>query len=313
MKSLLRLFLRFKFLSLLFVGFTVVYIGQALNSVPDARILHKYNVSLDQLHVLTLSVIIPYIIIWFIGLVGYMRLKVYVNALGDSQDGTAFRNVALGILGLVLWLPTSVLLAGVASGYYGHHPDSTATQIRIVNYFNVVVVLAAFYYLYIGSKQLGAVAKVKSHGLTQRQSFYFMIFSVLYTFVALSDSVRQASHDPTVVATYYEPDWLIVLTVLIPRLIGWFIGLAAVANIILYRKKVKGAIYKLALRQLAIGLGIVVFAVVILRVLQSLTSVLGKFNLGLLFLLVYVLLVVIGAGYVYIARGASRLLKIEEL
>jgi hypothetical protein len=295
------------------VGFTAVYIGQALNAVPDPRVLHKYDITLDQLHLLTLSVIIPYIIIWFIGLVGYMRMKVYVSALGDSDDGKAFGTLALGILMLVIWLPTSVLLSGVASGYYGQHPDATGTQIRIVNYFNVVVLFAAFYYLYMGSKQLGIVSRVKSHGLTQRQSFYFMIFSVLYTFVALSDSVRRASHDPTVVATYYEPDWLIVLTIIIPRLISWFIGLAAVANIMWYRKKVKGAIYKLALRHLAIGVGIVVFAVIILRVLQSLNSVLGQSNLGLLFLLVYILLAVIGAGYVYIAKGATRLLKIEEL
>lgn len=312
MRSLLKLFMQFKALTVLFLGFTVVYIGQAVRSIPNPQILEKYHISLDQIHVLTLTVMIPYIIIWFIGLVGYMRLKLYVDALGDSDDGRGFQKILYGILLLVLWLPTSVLLSGVATGYYGNHPEATAEQIRIVNYFNVVVLVPAFYFIYAGSKKLGLVAKVKTHGLTQRQSLLFMIFAVLYTFLVLSDTYRQVAPDSTTVATYYEPDWLIVLTIIIPRLVTWFIGLAAVANIMLYRQKVKGAIYRLALKYLAAGIGIVVVTIIVLRALQSLTSVLGHWSLGLLFLLVYALLVILGTGYVCIAKGASRLLKIEE-
>jgi uncharacterized membrane protein len=313
MRETRKLLLRYPKLTALFAFFSVAYIAVTLRSVPTQDALNKYHVTSTQLHQISLTIVLPYILIWTIGLIGYLRLRTYVRALGDSEDGRAWGQICNGVLLLVLWLPLNVLLAGVAEEFYRNHPESTANSIRGLNYFNTIIMLAAFYLVYVGSKKLVEVAKVKAHGLTQRQSALFIVFSVLYVFIALSDTSRQVSHGASNIATYYLPDWLTVITILIPRILTWFIGLAAVANIMLYRKKVKGTIYKEGLSHIAHGLYLVIGGIVALRTIQSLSSVIGDWSLGLLLLLIYVLLAVLGAGYVLVSRGTKRLLKIEEL
>jgi hypothetical protein len=307
-----KILLRYPKLTALFLLSAVGYVALTLTSTPTKETLQQYHVTATQLHEIALTITIPYIIIWIFGLVGYLRLRSYVTAIGDSADGKAWREICNGVLLLVLWLPLNVLLSSLATNFYQTHPEATANSIRLLNYFNILIMLPAFYLIYIGSKKLVEVAKVRAHGLTQRQSAAFIVFSILYVFVALSDTGRQVAHSGAEVATYYLPDWITVVTILIPRVLTWFIGLAAVANIMLYRQKVKGAIYKEGLRYMALGLYVVVVAIVVLRTIQSLSSAIGSWSLGFLLLLIYGLLAILGTGYALVSKGAKRLQKIEE-
>jgi hypothetical protein len=312
MREYLKLFKENLKISLLFLVFVVVYLLQAVMAAPDKNAIDKYHVSASTLHALTLTIAIPYVLIWIFGLVGYLRLKSYVNVLGTSKDGSAWRQISQGILLLVLWLPFTVLTSALAKAFYTAHPADTAWMVRLLNYGHIVLLFPAFYLLYVGSKKLVAVAKVQAYGLTQRQSAMFLIFSVLYVFIALNDTTRQMATNNSMVATYYLPDWLTVVTVLIPRLLIWFIGCAAVSNIMRYRRKVKGTIYREGLHNIAYGLGVVICGIVVLRVIQSLSAQIGGASLGLLLLIIYALLALLGTGYALVSKGSKRLLKIEE-
>jgi hypothetical protein len=185
--------------------------------------------------------------------------------------------------------------------------------VRLVNYANIVLLLPAFWLVYQGTVRLLQSAKISHNGLSPKQTGLYILLSALYVFVVFHDPVRLAAHDDVQTATYYMSDWWILLTIVIPRLIMWYLGLAAAANIILYRHKVKGSIYKEGLRLLAFGLTGVVISTIVLRIVQSLSVQLSKLSLLVLFLVIYVLLALIAAGYVFLAKGASRLQKIEEL
>jgi hypothetical protein len=232
--------------------------------------------------------------------------------LGEGKDAAGFKRIATGVFLLTLWLPLSTLVSNLAAVYYGEHPQSTATLIRLITYANILLLFPAFYQLYIGAKKLLATTKSKRVGLTSRQTMAYIVFSALYVCLTFADNARQVAIGDAPTATYYLPDWLTLLTVVIPRLIMWYLGFMAVASMILYRRDVKGTIYKEALRFVAMGIAGIICVAIVLRVVQSLSSAINALSLALLLVLVYGLLAIIAIAYAVLAKGAERLQKIEE-
>jgi hypothetical protein len=313
MKRLGLLLRKYWGISAPFLALAVVYVWQVLTAAVSPESQAKYHASVAQIHKLSLAIALPYIVIWVVGLVGYLWLRSYTTYLGKDKDAGGFRSLTFGVGLLTFWLPLSTLAAGLASNYYANHPDATANLVRLVNYANILLLLPAFWLVYQGTVRLLQSAKISHNGLSPKQTGLYILLSALYVFVVFHDPVRLAAHDDVQTATYYMSDWWILLTIVIPRLIMWYLGLAAAANIILYRHKVKGSIYKEGLRLLAFGLTGVVISTIVLRIVQSLSVQLSKLSLLVLFLVIYVLLALIAAGYVFLAKGASRLQKIEEL
>ena len=306
--------LRNKRLTGLYATLIIIYLLQVLVAPVSKLTLTKYHISATQARAVTLTIAVPYIIIWCVALVGYLRLKTYVDLIGKYKDGAAFRAISRGILWLGLWLPLSTIINGFFAEYYTGHHEATANLIRFNNYLNVTILFVGFWLVYKGSDRLLTLVKQKpAVSNSQILMLAYIAFSALYVFLTLQDSARHMPTRSVAVATYYEPDWLIVLTVVIPRLLYWFLGVQAVQNILLYQRKVKGKLYKHALNNLAFGLGGMVAATILLRCLQSLSSPLEQLSLGLLLALLYVVLIFISVGYILIAKGAKRLQQLEEL
>ncbi len=306
--------LKNKKLTSLYVLLIVIYLLQTLAAPVSKLTLSKYHISVTQLRLLSLTIALPYIVIWSVALLGYLRLDNYIRLIQNYKDGVAFRTISRGILWLGLWLPISTILNNFFFEYYSAHQGATANLVRLNNYLNLIILFGGFWLLYKGSGQLlGLVKSRPSLSTYQTLTLVYIVFSVLYVFLTLQDVARRYPTHTVATATYYEPDWLIVLTLIIPRLLYWFIGAQAVQNIFLYRKKVKGRLYRQALNNLAMGLGGVVTVTILLRCLQSLATPLERLSLGLLLSIVYVLLILISVGYILIAKGTKRLQQLEEL
>jgi len=306
------LLLRHRSKALLFAAFIATYILQTVLPAPDKAALTHYHLTTASAKVLGLTVIIPYIAIWVIALLGYLRLRTYSDTIARSKDGFAFHTISQGLWLLVLWPPLSALASGFSVEYYTAHPSATAMLTRWNNYFNLILLFIAFWLLYKGSTKLIRLVKTPDYRYYQPTVLLFIAFSVLYTFLTLHDTVRNHASGSTL-STYYSSDWIIILTLIIPRLISWYLGLLAVQNILAYRRRVKGILYQKALQRLAIGLGGVILSVIVLRMVQSLAAPIGKLGLGLLLILIFGLLAVIAVGYTLTAQGAKKLQKIEEL
>jgi uncharacterized membrane protein len=300
-------------ISAVFLALAVAYVFETLTSTVSPATEAKYHASASQIHHLGLAIALPYIVIWVVGLIGYLWLRSYTSYLGESKDAAGFRIITRAVLLFTFWLPFSTLAANLASSYYAIHPDSTALLVRLVNYLNIIILLPAFWWVYQGANRLLSSAKITSTGLSIRQTICYIVFAAIYVFLTFHDPARQNSTDDVLKATYYLNDWWLLFTLVIPRLIMWYIGFAAAASIILYRQKVKGSLYKEALRWVAFGLTGIVISTIVLRTIQSLSTQLSKLSLLVLFLVIYVLLALIATGYVLLAKGASRLQKIEEL
>lgn len=312
MGSLVRLFSQYWQVSLAFFLLIVLYLWHTLTNTPRQQVLDKYDITVGQLKIILLTIAIPYIIIWLIGLVGFLRLHSYTRFLGKSKDGRGFRTLSWGVLLFTLWLPISTIAAGLASRYYENHPNVTEELTWLVNYVNLFVLLPAFYLINRGATLLVKTTKAKWVGMSSRQTVLYIFVAAVYVFVTFHDTARNVAATNASAASYYQPDWVILLTLILPRLYMWYLGLSAAASIVLYSKEVNGRIYKLALRDVAIGIAGVVTATIILRIVQSMASALVELNLTVLLLIIYLLLIVIGTGYVFIAKGTQKLQKIEE-
>ncbi len=309
----MKLLLKYKFISLLFIGLSAVYIAGTVFEEPDKASLTKYNVTAAQLKWLVLTIALPYVIIWFVALIGFLRFKSYADTIKNSKDGEAFLVISRGLLLLSVWLPVSAVLGTVSADYYHAHTGATPTMVILVNYANVAILFPAFFLINKGARKLLSIARTNIYAVSQTASVIYICFTALYVMLTLEDSARHAPTHSTLVASYYLPDWLIITTVVIPRLIMWFLGIQAVQYIYLYRNKIKGKIYKLGLLNVARGIAGVVFATILLRSIQSLSSPISELSLALILLLVYILLIAMAIGYMLISRGAKRLQKIEDL
>lgn len=310
--SIFALLARYYPLTIAFMLLTVAYLVVTFATPVDQATLHRYRISTGNVSVLLITIALPYIIIWYMALIGYVRLRDYSQAIKGTKDGAALYQVSRGILWLALWLPVAAVVGAVTSYAYHKHPAATAHMVWINNYVNLALLFPAFWYCYQGSKQLIKLVRQPERMLLGGVIAY-TVFAVLYTFLTLHDSSRQVPQHGVSVATYYLHDWLIVVTIIIPRLVEWLFGLQAAYNLYVYQTKVKGTIYKEALYSLSTGLSGIVIIIIILRCLQSLSGQLNKQSLGILLLIIYVLLGLIAAGYAMIARGAKSLKRIESL
>lgn len=312
MRGLATLLRKYWALSFVFLAAATWYVTLTVANIPSVDTLSKYHLSQLQAHLLLLTIAVPYVLIWMVGLIGFLKLHVYTKFLKAGKDARGFKTLMAGVFMLTVWLPFSTLLSTTSANYYAHHAAATAWLVRFDNYANIVFLLVAFYLVHLGSTRLLAITRVKRGGMSHRQTALYVIFAALYVFVVFNDSVRQVAATDTTTATYYLSDWWILLTIVIPRLYMWFLGFSAAANMILYRQEVKGAIYRDALRLLALGITGIVGTTVLLRIVQSLSTTLNELSLTLLLLLLYLLLTIIAGGYVLLAKGAERLRKIEE-
>jgi len=262
---------------------------------------------------LGLSVEIPYLIVWVIALFGYLGLKNYTQTLKGSRDGEGFSLIASGIFILALWLPLSALISNLTNQIYLLHPHLTSAMVITNNYLNMIILIPALIVIDRGAKKLLSLVKKPVYTLSQSWTLAYICFAVVYTYLTLHDPARLLPTSTVPVASYYEPDWLVTLTFIVPRLLTWFLGVQAVQNIYRYRKQIKGVLYSRALKDLSFGLGSVVIFTILLRCAQSMSTLLERLSLGFVLLVLYVLVILIGVSNVFVLRGARKLQQIEEL
>ena len=211
-------FNRYKKLTVGFVGLSILYLALTILLPPDkASLLAKYHITRSQDILLTLTITIPEIVIWIIALVGYLRFKNYADTISKSKDGKAFKTMARGILLLSIRLPLSAIVGGLTSAYYRAHTSSTPEMVYLNNYINLALLLSAFWIFYQGTAKLLGVIKKPVPRLPQSLMIMYISLSALYLLLVLHDPSRQFPTHNVMVAAYYLPDWLIVITLIIPR------------------------------------------------------------------------------------------------
>ena len=298
----------------LFLLATAAYVLLTFSTPINKSSLDHYHVSLTALHLLYVTLIIPIILIWAAAIYGYAHLRHYVEQIKKDPDGQGLSYVATGLGILAIGLVVNSLVSSVISYFSATRLSLVPTEVIIDNYLSVILMFLCFWFLYRGSAVLTKLVPKKPE-LDRRRLFFFTyaVLGIVYANRSLHNPQKNIPATYTTHGLYYLPDVLILLTVLLPYLIAWLLGIMATIQLIYYRQHVKGVIYRDSLKLLAAGISVVIIASIGEQVLAFFDSQLQSSSLSVILVILYLLLIFIGVGFLMIARGAKRLRQLEGL
>ena len=299
-----------------FFGIAVlVYAGLTFGTPPDPEALQRYNMTVLQSRLLSLTIVVPVALIWFLALFGYSVFRDYARSIRKGQDGKAFGNIATGLSVLAVGLPVLTIASTIARIITRNNEALIPASTVFSHYSNIAITLFAFWFIHKGAYQLQKLTKEDPKGREWSLLLgVFIALALTYVYLVLTNPARNtatAAFDGQ--SIFYLPDWLIVTTIILPYLYVWYMGLVSGFYVNYYQKKVGGVIYRQSFRFLALGLIGVIIGSVLRQYLTASSNLFADLRLAPLLILVYTLLIAIAIGYVFIAIGARKLKQIEEV
>jgi hypothetical protein len=269
-----------------------------------------------QIILLSITLITPWIATWIFGVVGYLRLLRYAQTIEDPRAGRPFYLLSRGIMILVWALIAGTLVSTLRSHNLGAPVMVISTTI-IANYLYALAPLGGFYLIWKAIRQLGQGEDVMRRSSSSNPTSIIVWLSLValsgtYLYLTFTNTSRQIAVSAAMPATYYLPDWLIVLTISLPVVASWIFGTLAVANMYKYQRAVSGLIYRKSMSMLAFGIILIVSGSILLQGMQSVgPERLLSGGLQPLLVLSYVFLFVQLIGYLMVSRGSKKLTLIE--
>lgn len=247
------------------------------------------------------------IIIWFVGLYGYQKLRAYTLYVQDNKEGKYIMGLTRGIMVLAWWLPVSSTLSALMTLYARTHiwfaPISTIAS----NYLSLLFPLVAFWFISRGSRRLSEISRERPNQLSiHLLSFVLITGSAFYGYLV-------ANARDTLWSIYHMPLFVILFSLVAPYVFTWYLGALAAFDMHIYTRRVKGLIYRKGWNQVALGIVWIIITCIILQYITAVSAKLSNMSLGWVLVLIYGILATMTAGYVFIALGAKKLKKIEEV
>jgi hypothetical protein len=278
----------------------------ALGLPPDPSELHKLHTTSEAYRLAVLALLVPYTIAWYAGFYVFTKVQEYTRFLEGSAEGKAFRSITLGLGVLAFGLMVPTIIGLVLGNLAQTHHSFQAAATIINTYVGIAFPLIALWYLSNGSCLLVDTTKVRPTLNGMRVfGMAFIALSAFYTYLVVHN--YEVNHNP-----YHLNIILLILTVIGPYLLIWFLGLLSAYQLRIYARHVKGVLYKQALVYVAGGLAVAMAGSI---TIQFINSTLGARDNSLGFVLIvnYLLLLFVSAGLILMAVGAKRLQKIEEV
>jgi hypothetical protein len=291
---------------------TLIYILGVLLLPYSQLSLHAYDISSVEYRLAVLLVNLPVIGVWFVAFWGYAKLKQYAFAIRKTKDGRHFEKLAYGSS----WLAWSLPLTAVSSRIFSSIGDANTSlhpaAVIVNNYISLILSLIAFLIISEASKSLLGSRKLDLKPASVRTIMaIFIIGGVLYCFMTLrafDSSSQMSTKNP-----YFLPAWLMIVSVIIPYLFTWFIGMLAVYEITVYSRSVKGILYKRALTYITLGLTAILLSFIATQYLSNVWHTPHHLIFDSRLVIITLFRVVGGLGFISMASGANRLKKIEEV
>jgi len=289
-----------------YVFFVLLYAAITLLGTPNPETLARYSISPQALHLIQLTVIIPLSAIWFAAFYGLGKMRDYTALIKRSKDGKEVTYLTKGIMILAFSLPITNIIRAALNSYSAKHTDALDTTTIIANYVGMLLYLAAFLYISRGARGLSELARQRpTYRAVNILAAVFIVVGVLYCYLVLN--MRSPS------ATYYMPTSVALVTLVIPYLYTWFLGMLATYEMWLYAKKISGVIFKRGWSLLTLGISSIIITSILFQFLTTANAQVRALPLNQVLILVYLLLALMSVGYVLLALGAKRLRKIEEV
>lgn len=280
-------------------------------AAPLAPGSERYHLSGGQLVLLQLTITLPILIIWLTAAFGAARFRQYTRLVGDGSDAKPLAIISKGLMILVSYLFITSILGALPT--YFLHSHWLHFVIALKNVVAMLLSLTAFLFIYRGS--VGLLKLTGQPVWPEGRSINFLIpyclFAGVFTWLFYLDPTLRANSINQAFPTYALNPSLLLFVIVIPYLIMWFLGWLAVFNLSSYARHVQGSIYRTSLVNLVIGISGVLVFTIFLQLLVTTSASLAKLTLAPLLIIIYLLIILDAFGYAFIARGASKLTKIE--
>lgn len=290
-----------------YVLFVLVYAGLTLLPAPEAETLRHYHIDATRIRSLYITLIVFVAIIWFAAFYGYYKLRAYSRLIRANRDGRQVNTMANGLLALAIGLPLSSIISSLLELIGRHHAGLAAATPIVSHYLSAVYPLVAFIFISIGARRLNDLAKLRlSLRTINTLTLTAIVLGTIFCFL-----VARSHHD--IRTSYHMSYGLVMLTLGIPYMYTWFLGLFSFAQIQQYGRQLTGIVYRKGWNLMAIGLGSIILLSIIIQYLGTLSTWITGLSLSWILLLLYALLLLLAVAYIIVALGAKRLMKIEEV
>lgn len=296
---------------------TLWLVNVSVNLLTSNRLAtERYNISENTLNLISVAFSLPTLLIWLAVAFAAVSFYRYAQNIAGSKDSKAFRFIAYGLLASLVGMLASSLLSTLQTLIGQTVADPTTLQTTFVvikNYISIVAALVTYGYLFMGSTALLEVIGKTYNKWRQIMPVLipFAVVAVVYLWLVFTNEWRQMATIPGFAPTFGLPDYLILVTVAVPYLVSWFLGITALRNIIQYQSETPGIIYKKIFKKLVTGMTIVIGLTITLQMLNQFSGFLASRGLGMILGIIVVLYIVLIFAYILIARGARDLHKIE--
>lgn len=297
--------------SKLYIILAILYLasGFILPTFNTARV--AYDLTEGQYQLLLFIVRLPILAVWVLAFYAHRRLAHYTAAIKDAPESKHFAAINTGV-GWIAWgLLVPAIISALFTGLAAISDNFRTLALITHIYMSVAVSVFAFSYICNGAHRLAQDNNVQ---LTTKQIktlvLILVTFGVLFCWLIaqrLTGGLWNSFN------AYYLPNILIWITVVIPQLYAWFIGLFAAVELISIARQTPGIIYRQALMNLAIGLVVAIVSLCMLMYLRSIIPRTGTLTIGFALLAAYGIYALNAFGSILVALGANRLKKIEEI
>ncbi|HET8709078.1 MAG TPA: hypothetical protein VFL85_02230, partial [Candidatus Saccharimonadales bacterium] len=229
-----------------------IYLVLSMATPVNPHTLERLHLDAAQYHAFMFAVILPYVLIWFAAFFAYVTLGAYANSIKKSKEGPAFIQIAQGVRVMAWGLAIPAIISAIVKAIATVHPDFEDSATIISNYVTLLVPLIAFAYISAGTRKLSDLVKTRPTLIGIRMfSFAFIVMGVYYVYLTLR--ARFVHGDP-----YHLSLVGTLMTIIVPYLFAWFMGLLATLELMMYATKITGVLYKQSLNLLAYGISLVI-------------------------------------------------------
>ena len=295
----------------IYVLLSFLYIALLLLAPSDQTATQGLVLSGDNYQKLLIVTQVPLVLLCGLSYLAYRHLSTYTGQIVGSQEESGFNGLARGCKWLSWGLLISALLS-VSLNYLalkGH--DLHPAMIIFQNYVSLIFPVVAFSIMYDSTHRIaGNYLKQQSRVYTLTRQIALMSIGVVYSYLVLNNLAATAldsSDNP-----YYLPAWIIILSLMIPYLYAWFLGILAALNMFEMSQHTPGLIYRTALKRLAAGFIIVIGSMMLLQYVHSFDMLTTRSALQTV-LTTYIVYGLTVCGFAYIILAVRKMSLFEEV
>jgi hypothetical protein len=290
------------------VGIWVVY-ALLTFFAPDTASSAHFDMHGARRVIIDLTILIPVHLIWLLAAYGVTTFKSYAIMLKGTKEGTGINLIADGLLvTLTYFIVTSIYSSIMPYLIHYQYYDSLAV---IRDHLAPLFSLVAFFLLYRGSSLLRQVTPFSTW--TTGTIWALVGYAVFVAAFVFDFATTATGGGPTRSSVDILPHEILLVTLILPYVIAWFLGVLACINIVKYASHVKGKLYRKALRDLVLGISGIAIFVIVIQLIGFANRYFSNWSLGPILAILYALIILYGIGFVFVASGAKKLARIEAV